>query len=301
MNLMLRLAGLCLVILLPEGCLPGGAVEAVNQDPGCVWVVESPTTKLYLCGTIHLLRAKDYPLPSTYQAAYADSQRLVFELPPGSGKGPGLGQKMAAAAAMDGGRTLYDVVDPATRVAFEEWAKKRGMNPNVLKTYKPWYAAVMVAALEYQAAGAESGRGVDEYFDAKGARDGKPGQGLETVDQQVNLFAQLSEPQQKELLEQTLAEASKISGQFEEMVTAWKTGNIESLNKMLFEEAEKHPHLLDIFLNHRNAAWIAPLETMLAGRDHVMVLVGTGHLGGEKGVVNLLTQKGYAVRQLGKE
>ena len=301
MNVMLRLAGLCLILLMTEGCLPGGSVEAVNQDPGCVWVVESPTTKLYLCGTIHLLRAKDYPLPGTYQAAYDDSQKLVFELPPGSGKGPGLGQKMAAAAALEDGRSLYDMVDAKTAQELKAWAKKGSMNADLLSSFRPWYAAVMVAALEYQAAGADSERGVDVYFDAKAARDGKPGQGLETIEQQINLFAQLSEAQQKELLEQTLAEANTISGQFEEMVTAWKTGDIESLNKMLFEEAEKYPHLLDIFLNDRNAAWVAPLEAMLAGKEHVMVLVGTGHLGGEKGVVNLLKQKGYTVRQMGKE
>jgi uncharacterized protein YbaP (TraB family) len=57
---------------------------------------------------------------------------------------------------------------------------------------------------------------------------------------------------------------------------------------------------MEQFLFRRNRAWIAPLEKYLTDGERVMVLVGAGHLGGEKGVIALLKAKGCTITQLGK-
>jgi len=52
---------------------------------GSVWVVDGPNGgRLFLCGTIHILREKDYPLAPAYEAAYMYSDKIVLELPPGA-------------------------------------------------------------------------------------------------------------------------------------------------------------------------------------------------------------------------
>lgn len=289
---------LCLVL---PGCGKPVAATGPQVDMGSVWVVESPTTRLYLCGTIHLLRDKDYPLPPAYDKAYADSQRLVFELPPGSGKGSELATLMAKAGTIGDGRSLFDLVDKKTGEDFKTWAKKRSVNVDLISSFRPWFAALTIAATEYQAAGADATRGVDTFFEGKAAKDSKPGEGLESVKQQIDLFVGLSEVQQAELLSQTLAEVEALSGQFEDMVSSWRKGDIAALNRMLFEEAEKYPDLMDVFLYRRNESWIHALEKHLAGTEKVMVLVGAGHLGGDKGVVELLKKKGYRTWQFKAE
>ncbi len=279
-------------------CVRSEAPIPSSANPGCVWVVESASAKLYLCGTIHLLRDKDYPLPASYSEAYAGSQRLLLELPPGSSKGPELGQLMSEAGIMRGERSLFDMIDADTAKAFRAWLAKRRLDEGRFKSYRPWFAALMIAATEYQAAGAEANRGVDVFFEAKAAKDGKPGDGLETVKQQIDLFGQLTEIQQAELLAQTLGEVDELSGQFEDMVAAWKQGDLAKLQTMLFEEAEKYPELMEMFLHRRNAAWVPELEKYLGGKENVMVLVGSGHLAGEKGLIELLRRRGYRARQL---
>jgi len=265
-------------------------------DAGSVWVVESRSTRLFLCGTIHLLRAQDYPLPASYDSAYEASQKLVFELPPGAEKGAQLAKQMADAGRIRDGRSLFDMVDQATADATRNWARKRGVSMDLMRAFQPWFAALTVAATEYQAAGAEPGRGVDIYFEKKAAQDAKPGEGLESVQQQIELFSKLPEALQAELLSQTLAEVEALSGQFGDMVAAWRSGDIEALNKLLFEEAERYPDLMNVFLFHRNEAWMSRLEQHLAGNENVMVLVGAGHLGGERGLIELLRRRGYQVR-----
>jgi len=284
-------------------CLPACAEKpmADASAQGSVWVVESATTKLYLCGTIHLLRSTDYPLPSVYEKAYTDSQRLVFELPPGVSHDPQLAIKMRTAGTLAGGETLAAKIKPETWTALEAWAKDRGMAASAFDSLRPWFVALTVSATEYALLGADPDRGVDQTFEKRIAKDKKPGEGLETLEFQLGLFTSLTEAQQQELLEQTLAEIKTLPAQFEKMITSWRNGDADALHQMLFEEAEKYPELLDAFLTQRNARWIQQLERYLGGKEHVMVLVGTGHLGGKGGVIELLEARGYKITKLAGE
>lgn len=293
---LLLLPVLALLSLPACGQTPETASRA--DAPGSVWLVESSTTRMYLCGTIHLLRRSDHPLPKVYEQAYADSQRLVFELPPSAARDAQLAAKMQTAGSYPEGQALSDTIKQDTWKALNDWAANRGLNAGTFNTMRPWLVALMISATEYAALGAEPERGVDRVFEKRSARDGKPGEGLETVDFQIGLFTALSEAQQQELLEQTLAEVKSLGAQYQKMIDSWKAGDADALHQMLFEEAERYPDLLDRFLTQRNARWLAQLERHLAGREHVMVLAGGGHMGGEGGVIDLLRKRGYQVRKL---
>ena len=285
-----------LVLGLLSSC--GQAPVATSEAKGSVWVVESPTTKLYLCGTIHLLRSSDFPLAPAYEVAYNDSQRLVYELPPGTSRDPKLATKMAAAGTFEQGKTLTSAVSPETLTALNEWSKSRQFNASMLDQFRPWMAALTISMVEYRALGADPNLGVDQVFEQRAEKDHKPGEGLETMDMQLGLFSDLTADEQKELLEQTLAEVRTLPDTFAKMIASWRDGDADALHQMLFEEAEKYPVLLDKFLTQRNARWIKQLEGYLAGKEHVMVLVGTGHLGGKGGVIELLQAEGYSVKRV---
>ena len=80
--------------------------------------------------------------------------------------------------------------------------------------------------------GAEPDRGVDQVFEKRAQKDGKPGDGLETLDLQLGLFSGLSEELQQELLQQTLAEVKSLPDQFKKMIAAWREGDVEELPGM---------------------------------------------------------------------
>ena len=292
------LSVICVAFTLAVTACGGQLAVGGKKGDGSVWRVESATTRVYLCGTIHLLRASDYPLPATYETAYKDSQRLVFELPPGSQHDPKLAAQMQERGSYPEGTELSATIQPATWNALADWCTKHQVNAEAFKHLRPWLAALTIAATEYAAVGAAPDRGVDSVFEARMGKDGKLGEGLETVDLQIGLFSKLTEKQQEQLLEQTLAEVKTLPTQFERMITAWRTGDVDDLNKMMFEEAKNYPDLMDIFLVQRNASWIQRLEGFLSRTDHVMVLVGAGHLGGETGVLALLEKKGYKVKKV---
>src|SRR5689334_1023947 len=79
-------------ISLSIGCIALTIILVATPEPACagtcfVWRATNTPAPCYLVGTLHALRARDYPLPAGYYQALEDSKRLVFEmrmLDPGS-------------------------------------------------------------------------------------------------------------------------------------------------------------------------------------------------------------------------
>jgi len=268
--------------------------------PSSVWAAEKDGHTIYLAGTIHLLREKDYPLPDVFEQAYKNSQKLVFELPPGSEGNGEIVSRMRKLGTYPDGTQLGDHIGADTLKRVQEWADKNDYPFNTIKRCRPWFLSLTIAAIEYQALGAESSRGLDAHFEKRATEDRKPGAGLETVEYQLTLFSNLSEKIQEQLLLQTLAEAATMQKDFEEMISSWRGGDVDRLQEFLYRDADKFPELMEEFLTKRNAAWIGPLMKHLEKGERVLVLVGAGHLGGKTGLLELLKAKGCTIRQLGR-
>lgn len=271
---------------------------AASNVKGSVWVVDAPKTggRLFLCGTIHILREEDYPLSPAYEAAYANSDRVVFELPPGAGEGSAMSTRMRELAQYPSKESLRDNITPEAWAGVEKWASLRKVSLSFLNQHRPWFVALVITSTEYAALGAKPDMGVDNHFEKRAKRDKKPASGLETVEFQLQLFASLSNEQQNEVLSQTLGEISTLPQEYEKMITAWKDGELNTLTDMLFREQAKFPDLMNLFLYNRNLSWMPHLEEMLGKGEKVMLLVGTGHFAADKGLIPLLKQRGYTVR-----
>lgn len=264
-----------LVIFLAIGlvaCRPQSeskpATEGQVASPaarGSVWVAdrEGRPGHLFLCGTIHILRESDYPLAPGYNSAYRHSSRLIFELPPGASSAPEFQTRLMELGQYPEGQSLEASVGPAIWGRVTAWAKTRSVGASTLNRFRPWLASLVITSTEYGALGAKADRGVDQHFEERAAKDHKPGEGLETVEFQLQLFSQLTSKQQTEMLEQTLAEVSTLPQEYEKMISYWKAAALDDLHGLINREAEKYPELMDIFINRRNQAWIDRLSGLL--------------------------------------
>ena len=292
-----RLGLLLYPILLLLGCrqepAPPAAPASLKVDPGCVWRVDGKNGgSLYLCGTIHILRDSDYPLPPAFETAYQNSKELVLELPPGAGQSGNLTLRMRELGTLPASDRLEKLLPAADMAKVRTWAEKRGMDMALLNRFHPWFVSLMMVAVEYEALGAGSDHGVDQHFEERAQNDSKPGLGLETVEEQLALFSTMTPEQEQEVLQQTLAELEYVAEEYETMIRAWKQGDLAALQDMLFREAARHPELMDRFLTARNRAWVPRLLEILDRGGQAMVLVGAGHLGGPEGLLALLQKAG---------
>lgn len=276
----------------PAASPPPSATGSAKES-GCVWRVDGPNGGvLYLCGTIHILRESDYPLPAAFETAYQHSKELVLELPPGASKSDNLTLRMRDLGTLPASDRLEQLLPAADMDRVRAWAQKRSMDTALLNRFHPWFVSLMMVAVEYEALGAGSEQGVDQHFEERAQKDGKPGMGLETVEEQLALFATMTPEQEQEVLQQTLAELAFVAEEYEAMIRAWKAGDLEVLQEMLFREAARHPELMERFLTARNRAWVPRLLQILERGGQAMVLVGAGHLGGSEGLLTLLKQAG---------
>jgi len=281
----------------------GVRLAAQDQAPGgiqagshCLWRVQSETTSVYLVGSVHLLKADNYPLSPAIEKAFRDSQRLVLELKLDDVNPQNQGTILAK-GRLDPGTTLEGIVSPKTYGMLRERVKQVGIPVQALDPFKPWVAALMLTTLKLKQLGYDPQYGVDHYFTRKAKQEGKEISGLETFEFQIDLFDRLSLPEQESLLLQTISELDVMEREFNDLVRAWVQGDTAALEKILLASFRDFPEIYRRMVVDRNRAWAGEVEKMLAGNEKTIVVVGAGHLVGKEGLAELLRAKGYAVEQ----
>lgn len=260
-----------------------------------LWRVQHQGSTVYLAGSIHALTADAYPLGTAFDKAFADADRLVFEVDMDSltARAP----EMLTLGMYTNGRTLRDALAPETWQMLEAALPAYGMPPQVVSALEPWLVAMMLTQIEFQKAGMLPEHGVDMYFHKRAAQAGKPVTGLESVDFQMGLFDSLSEAQQDTFLQMTLAQLDSTPQVISEMRAAWLAGDADALAR-LTDTMREHPVFHRKLLTARNEAWLPQIEEYIKGDEDVLVVVGAGHLVGADGVVAMLRERGYQVDQM---
>ncbi|CAN5388884.1 TraB/GumN family protein [soil metagenome] len=258
---------------------------------------EGKGVPLYLAGSIHLLRKSDYPLAPAYEAAYEASERVVFEILQGE-KDAAAQTAMLAAGTYPEGETIDKHIGAPTYRQLQAHLGKLGIPKGGMDRFRPWMVALTIAVMEYMKMGAQPELGLDLHFEKRAKADDKERRGLETMEFQIGLFTSLSDEEQLEMLQKTLAEVDKMEEMVGGLLAAWKAGDTEKIEATLFAEAQKYEEIMDELIYSRNKAWIGPIKEMLADGKPTMVVVGAGHLVGKGSVVDLLQQEGYSVEQM---
>jgi len=283
-----------LVISTPLQAQPN---EETVPSKSCLWEVETASTKVFLLGSLHVLKSSAYPLATEIDRAYAASQRLVFETNLGAMMEPAILAKMMEMGVYPEGQDLFQNISGTTRKNLEIKLQDLGLAPANFSRFRPWFIALTLTTLEMQRLGFNPLYGIDLHFYTKAKADEKELAYLESVDYQLNLLAKMNMQDQNSFLVQTLKDL-EISAQLaDDMMTAWQNGEADDLYDLLFKSFEDHPAIEDRLLNRRNKEWLPQIEKMLKTPQTTMVIVGAGHLIGPDGLVELLTQKGYEVKQ----
>ena len=288
-----RIAALCLILGLPTRMVAG------QDDRGLVYSVQSDKVTLYMAGSIHVMRAEDYPLPEVLDEAYGKSDALIMELDLDDLDPLESSTLIRSLAMAPNGSSLKSLMGEASFNRSRESALALGIDLERLASVRPWFAALTVLQISLNQAGYSPEIGVEQYFLEKAVADEKAVDGLETMEQQLNIFASLSDADQGMFLEKTLTELDQLADEIEKLLVAWKTGDVQALEQLLLDSFDEYPELFDELVDQRNKAWDRQLTEILRNGDQdYMVIVGAMHLLGEHGVIELLRQRGFKINRL---
>jgi uncharacterized protein YbaP (TraB family) len=284
-----------LIVLLLS--LPAFAATSSSDPSGktFMWEVERDGTTLYLLGSVHALKEDAYPLPPVIDAAFDEVDVVVFEIDLGDMTAAAI--KMMAAGSLEKGQTLEQVVGPQTWSEFEALVSDSGINASLFNGMKPWMAALTVTAFELTKHGYLSTAGLDTHLSLRADETGKEKLALETAEFQVGLFAELTPEESLAFLHYTLTDLEVIIPEMDTLYLDWRAGHVEPVEEMLLDGFDEFPEVFKRMVTDRNRAWLPQIEGLLAGERDAMVVVGSMHLVGEGGIVNLLREKGFTVEQ----
>jgi uncharacterized protein len=300
----------------PRATLPGfnpppansrtTASGAVRTQPAHMpfYVATRGSTTLYILGTLHVGDPADYPPNQPFRApimaALLASPTLALELSPDDLL---VSQDDVSKYGVCRSACLPTYLPDALWRKLE--ARLRG-NPAALdeiKHMRPWLASLLVETYDSLSAGLQTEYGTEAqlqnvYLHTRGKLVG-----LETLGEQMRAFTSLSSAQQREMLAQDLVQTP--AGNLADVKTLhrlWQVGDADAIaawqaakSEVLARDKRVSDSVDNKIVYERNRRFVARMLLIAAPNKPVFVAIGALHLGGSKGVLQLLRQHGFVV------
>jgi len=251
------------------------------------------TKPSYLFGTMHLLCAADAQLSDSLRYAISNAKQVYFEID--------LDNMMETLGAMrylnmNNNTKLSDLLTEAEYERVKDYFKKnKTMLPmSMMEHLKPYFITSLISESKFPCAEKD---GMEQVIMKEAKKDDKPINGLETVQFQASVFDSIPYKRQaKDLLK--MIDSAGVAGDSSDaqLIEVYRRQDLNKMQEMTADE-EGMGDFLDLLLYSRNASWAKKMPAIMRDAP-ALFAVGAGHLGGEKGVINLLRKAGFTVRPM---
>jgi len=299
--------------LLMDGCSPKEtditvAEESVStevkqqmQKPAstgpAMWLVSDEDTKVYLFGTVHILKPETQWQTEAFNAAFAASDAVYLEADLSEEVQASMAALLPPLAFYSDGRTLFDVLDAAEKKEVVEAAEILSLPPETLNMMKPWFAGIALSQIHMVKTGYQADSGVEKIIADKAKASKKPMRYFETAEQQLHFLAGLPEDSQIEFL---VAGAEAIEDQpemLDELVADWAEGDVKGIADLIADEDVMGDGVVyNVLLVQRNRTWVKTIDQLMEDEAGTfMIAVGAAHLAGPDSVIVMLQDAGETV------
>lgn len=260
-----------------------------------LWEVKSKTSKVYILGSIHVGKKSSFPLNINIENAFNETKNLAVEVDIDSVDPMSLMKYMVYSDS----NSLASSLVPEVYLKLIKLFDEVGLPEIVYSKLKPWAAIMMAQQLSMKSEGLSAENGIDKYFMDK-ARGKKNIISLETAEYQMSILEEFDKVS-NEFVEYSLKDMKDGNEQVEKMYDAWKVGDDEAIEQIILNEENEFPgykSIMEKLLYKRNENMTTKIKEWLKGNQNYFVVVGAGHLVGNRGIINLLKQnKVYEIEQ----
>ena len=285
---------------VPKVAKPEPETIAAAATKAFLWEVKSKANVLYLFGTIHVGKRSFYPLQPQVQDALNASKRLVVEANISNDEGMGDIDRVINYKAPD---NLEKHIPAALFNRLKIQLARLQIPLEAVRPMKPYLIGGFLTVVEFSKLGYDMNLGVDGYLIAKSKDDGRPVLELESQAAQLKMMDGMSRQLQEAFLENAIStlESGNAPDQVTGMVNAWLAGDV-SLMQEVAASVNKDKRMTDqldaVLLHSRHDEMLKKIVYYLEGDVPHFVAVGSLHLLGPKGLVEMLKARGYEVTQL---
>ena len=230
-----------------------------------LFAVHDADTTVYIFGTFHALDGHSDWFRDRVRGAFEDSGELVLETLVPEGPNP---PQLSAMAPYRGMMTPSASFLATTRMAINA-GRTQGM---------------------------QVANGADMILRHVAEAQGKPVEGLETLESQLNMFTKMPapptrEPRPGEAIPET-SPMDNLSKAMADMQASWKRGDQSVFVTMLGQLNKASPDTYRMMFTERNARWADWIRARLQTPGTVFVAVGAGHLAGQDSLLVRLAERG---------
>ncbi|MBK8096133.1 MAG: TraB/GumN family protein [Planctomycetes bacterium] len=288
------------VVAILVGTRLAFAQEAKVPERPFFWRLEAPGAKQpsWLLGTFHVGDPRITTMHPVTEQALEQADAVFTELAMDGSLMAGAMREMM----LPKGQTLRDVLPEELHERVGKHMQKLGGSMTAFERMQPWAVASAILI------GGRTGEAFDVqiYKDAKSA--GKEVGGLETVAEQMSVFAGLGADGNVAFLRQTLdlLDRYRAAGKdyLDEMIQVYAAGDGPALQKFLdeamLEERELWGKMYAALLTERNVRMAdrAAAKMRAAPERSFVFAVGALHCLGDTNVVDLLRDRGFVVSRV---
>src|SRR6476620_10442632 len=248
---------------------PASPAFVQSTDQPAMFVVHDGDTKIYIFGTFHALDARSQWFEQHVRDAFEQSDELVLE-------------------------TLV----PEGPQPVQSMAPKPLRAPSVIPSAS-FLATTRLAINAGRSQGMQVGNGADMVLRHVAEAEGKPVEGLETLQLQIDMFSRLpATPAARSAQSAGSGSMDGLSKAMGEMQAAWKRGDQSVFVRMLGQLQQASPDTYRMMFTERNARWADWIRARMQAPGTVFVAVGAGHLAGKDSLLVRLAERGISSQRV---
>ncbi|AZA78400.1 TraB/GumN family protein [Chryseobacterium sp. G0186] len=262
--------------------------KSTNNDNSLLWEVTGNglSKSSYIAGTFHILCNKDFDIKPKIWNALNASENFVMEI-----NYTDQNEMLAMQKMMSADKKISEQLTAAESQELDKALADYGTSLEKVDSQSPQALYALVATKAIPCPPNEVKMYEIELLKTA-LKNKKSVGGLEKVDDQINAIGQAYSL--KEVISQ-LKLGNEYSIAAQKMTEAFKNENLKNLDQLIKDPKFMNKKQEKLVLTDRNKNWVQKMPEMMKKQSSFFA-VGSGHLWGENGLINLLKAKGYTVK-----
>ncbi len=258
-----------------------------------LWQITKPGKKdtSYLYGTIHIPNKKYFYINPKLHELKRKVDAGVFEIE--------LNQDslvfISKALLGQSGQRVTDLYTQEEQIViFEYFKSKLGMDKLIVNNFSP---IALTTAIIQALTSSDTTSAIDQLLQTDFKRMGKQVIPLESIKMQLNLLTQMPIGIQKKELWEAVNNHDSLVTSLQFLDSVYMNQDLKGIS-VLLDDLKAEEYLSKALLSdNRNLKMVDKLLVLLQKQSN-LICVGAAHLGGEKGLIKLLSEKGYVLNPL---